>query len=227
MKKQLKQLLRPLIPQSILQKRLDARHKRLFGDADYKTAFKIVHDQNLWLNPESKSGGGSTVEFTQHIRKNLAEWLHANDVKSMVDLPCGDFNWMRLVDFPEGMSYHGIDIVPDLIVENTRKYQSDTVKFSVGDIIEGPVPSAEVYFCRDVFIHFPNDAVEKSIANVRATGAKWLIATTCPTVKEKIDTVFPNSRKQNMALFLGEPDVMLEDFGDGKTDKYMGVWRMN
>jgi hypothetical protein len=29
-----------------------------------------------------------------------------------------------------------------------------------------------------------------------------------------------------MALFLGEPEELLEDFGDGRTDKYMGVWKL-
>jgi hypothetical protein len=227
MSQSLKRAIRSLVPEFILEQRKARRHKKLFGDADYKTAFQIVHDQNLWENPESKSGGGSTVEFTKFIREDFSKWLHDNGVTSMVDLPCGDFNWMRLVDFPAGMTYHGIDIVPDLIAANSQQYQNDHVQFSVGDIIAGPVPAANAYFCRDVFIHFPNDAVEKSIANVRVAGAKWLIATTFPDVKSKVDTVFPNSRKQNMALFLGEPDAMLEDFGDGMTDKFMGVWRLS
>lgn len=144
----------------------------------------------------------------------------------MVDLPCGDYNWMRLTEFPENMYYHGIDIVPDLIQGNKDKYEAPNRQFSLGDIIAGPVPAAQVYFCRDVFIHFPNASVDKSIANVRAAGAKWLIATTFPAVQDKVDTVFPDSRKQNLALFLGEPAEMLEDFGDGMTDKYMGVWKL-
>jgi hypothetical protein len=222
----LRKLVRSLVPDAVLEWRRQRRHAKHFGNADYAETFKIVHDKNLWLNDESVSGGGSTVAFTESIRASLADWLARQNIRSMVDLPCGDFNWMRLVEFPAGMTYTGIDIVPALIEANKAKYETPGRTFELGDIIAGPVPPAEVYFCRDVFIHFPNDAVEKSIANVRAAGAKYLIASTFPDVTEKADTVFPNSRRQNMALFLGEPEELLEDFGDGRTDKYMGVWKL-
>lgn len=222
----LRKTLRALVPQSILEWRRQWRHARHFGDADYAETFRIVHDKNLWQSDESVSGGGSTVAFTASIRASLAEWLARREIRSLVDLPCGDFNWMRLVTFPEGMAYTGIDIVPALIETNTAKYAALGRNFELGDIIAGPVPAAEAYFCRDVFIHFPNDAVEKSIANVRAAGAKYLLASTFPDVTDKVDTVFPNSRRMNMALFLGEPEELLEDFGDGRTDKYIGVWKL-
>ncbi|MEP0189425.1 MAG: class I SAM-dependent methyltransferase [Erythrobacter sp.] len=223
----LRRVIRTLVPNSVMEWRKARRHRKHFGDADYAEAFKIVHDKNLWKDPESLSGGGSTVAFTQSIRQGLSDWLNSNEIKSLVDLPCGDFNWMRLVDFPAGMEYIGIDIVEDLIAANLANHASDRHRFEVGDIIAGPVPKAEVYFCRDVFIHFPNSAVEKSIQNVKAAGAKYLIATTFPDVTEKTDTVFPNSRRQNMALFLGEPEELLDDNDDGRTDKFMGVWKLD
>lgn len=218
--------LRSAIPKPILDWRRKLLNRRSFGSADYGEIFKIVHETNWWRNRESVSGGGSTLAFTESIRAGLAEWLARHEIGSMVDLPCGDFNWMRLVQFPAGMRYTGIDIVPALIEANRAKYEAPGRTFELGDIIAGPVPPAEVYFCRDVFIHFPNDAVEQSIANVRATGARYLIASTFPDVTEKVDTVFPNSRRQNLALFLGEPEELLEDFGDGRTDKFMGVWKL-
>jgi hypothetical protein len=41
--------------------------------------------------------------------------MEAHDVKSLLDIPCGDFHWMRRVNL-QGLSYVGADIVRELIV---------------------------------------------------------------------------------------------------------------
>ena len=134
---------------------------------------------------------------------------------------------MRKIDFPENCRYIGMDIVPDLIEENSNRYTSNQHSFQVGDLINSDLPAAEVYFCRDVFIHFPNEMIDKSIKNIRSTGAKFLIATTFPYVTKLVDTEFPLSRHHNLTLVLGAENELLEDFGNNRTDKYMGVWRLD
>ena len=43
---------------------------------------------------------------------------------SLLDAPCGDFNWMRHVPLG-GVSYTGADVVPELIARNRRDYGRD------------------------------------------------------------------------------------------------------
>jgi hypothetical protein len=42
------------------------------------------------------------------------------EIKSIVDAPYGDFNWMKLLTLAPDVNYTGIDIVPDLIPNNIK-----------------------------------------------------------------------------------------------------------
>lgn len=219
--------LRALVPEPVKAVYRAVQNRRHFGGADYPEIFRIVFERNYWLSDESRSGLGSTVAFTSCLRRELAAWLRGADISSFVDLPCGDFNWMRHVDFPAGTTYFGLDIVEEIVAGNQAAYGSEKWRFEVGDILAPGLPAADAYFCRDLLIHFPNEAVDRAIANVRATGARYLLATTYPAVRRNRDTRFPDSRRQNLALLLGEPEALLPDFGEGVRDKYIGVWRLS
>ena len=79
---------------------------------DLETVFQRIAEINHWGNAESLSGDGSTLEYTYNLRHELAKFLRAFGIESMCDAPCGDFNWMRAVDFPENFAYIGGEIVP-------------------------------------------------------------------------------------------------------------------
>src|SRR5436309_2674519 len=89
---------------------------------DNLTAFTTIYRDNLWDNSESRSGWGSTLAYTASLRRRLSKLLVDMNIKTLLDAPCGDLNWMSHVSFPEGMHYIGADIVPDLITELEAKY---------------------------------------------------------------------------------------------------------
>lgn len=221
----MKETIRSIVPASLLRAYKKWRNIREYEGASYATIFKRIYDQDLWSTPETRSGPGSTVAFTGCIRSQLTTWLAEKKIRFLVDIPCGDFNWMRHVHFPNEMRYLGIDIVEDIVTIN-QVHQSDLVEFRVGDLLVDRLPTADVCFCRDLLIHFPNVAVEKAIENVRASGTRYFVATTYPAIRVNEDTRFPDSRKQNLALYLGAPETMLPDFGAGIHDKFMGVWHL-
>jgi len=47
---------------------------------------------------ESESGPGSSTSFTQGTREYLHDVIERYSVRSIVDVACGDWNWMRHVD---------------------------------------------------------------------------------------------------------------------------------
>ena len=51
--------------------------------------------------------------------------LNQLDAKSMLDIPCGDFHWMKEIELPLD-HYMGADIVKPLIEENQNRYGSET-----------------------------------------------------------------------------------------------------
>src|SRR5215471_3655990 len=54
--------------------------------------FTGIYEQNIWKNSESRSGHGSTLEYTTAVRDALPTIFRDLKITSMVDAPCGDFN---------------------------------------------------------------------------------------------------------------------------------------
>jgi hypothetical protein len=125
------------------------------------------------------SGTGSTLDATKVIVERLPGILKQLDIRSMLDIPCGDFHWMSQIDL-SNINYIGADIVEENIVQNTWKYvhNGQPRSFMVRDITADPLPCVDLIFCRDCLVHFSDEDVWKALKNVVASGSKYLM-TTC------------------------------------------------
>jgi SAM-dependent methyltransferase len=126
--------------------------------------------------PESKSGGGSTLEETEDIRQQIKQLVKDKEIKSVVDAPCGDFNWMKDIVY-SFESYTGCDIVPELIADN-QKYANSIIKFQEFDITQNEIPEADLLIVRDVIGHLSLEDGKKAIANILNSKCKYLLTTT-------------------------------------------------
>lgn len=86
-----------------------------------QVVFTEIHDNQIWKSNESKSGSGSELRNTALLRDQLEIFLKISECKKIVDLPCGDFNWMSKIDL-QGATYIGVDIVEELIKKNREQY---------------------------------------------------------------------------------------------------------
>ena len=60
---------------------------------------------------ESESGPGSSLEFTKLTRVYLQDIVERYSIRSIIDVACGDWNWMRhIMPLPGVQSYTGYDI---------------------------------------------------------------------------------------------------------------------
>lgn len=220
----LKALARRLSPPQAIAIYKAVRYRIEFGRRDHRGVFQKIHDSNLWGSAESVSGGGSTLAATAVLRDELARWLKDNDIKSFVDIPCGDFNWMSRVEFPPGAAYTGLDLVPEIVEKARAEFSGPNRQFQCADILESELVEADVYFCKDMFIHFPNAAIAKAIDRVRPK-ARFILATTFPQTTRNVDIKFGEARRVNMEKLLGPPVEMLKDFDENVSDRFIGVWR--
>lgn len=60
-----------------------------------KMVFTMIYRRGVWRDSESRSGSGSNMRATEAIRAELPRMLEALQIKSLLDVPCGDFNWMK------------------------------------------------------------------------------------------------------------------------------------
>ena len=85
---------------------------------------------------------------------------------------------MRLVDL-RGVTHTGADIVRDQIAQN-QHYATDGIAFRQVNLLEDPLPKADLVFCRDCLVHFSFEDVFRALHNIAASGSDFLLTTTFP-----------------------------------------------
>jgi len=142
-----------------------------------KQEFDSIFRENKWGAKESVSGPGSTLKATRQIARALPRLLRDYRIKTILDIPCGDFNWMRTVNL-DNAKYIGADIVADLIARNRDQYPN--VDFRVLDLAHDSLPKSDLVIVRDCLVHFPFELINTTIENIKRSGAKYLLVTTFP-----------------------------------------------
>lgn len=150
-----------------------------FGQSIYASSmqevFTQVYEQGHWFCEETFSGPGSRLIETSVIRKELPNILKQIEVKILLDVGCGDFNWLKVTELPV-KNYIGVDIVPSLI-QNNKKYENEERKFFCLNAVEDQLPRADAILCRDVLNHLSLQDIKKTIKNFKRSGSRYFIIT--------------------------------------------------
>jgi len=142
-----------------------------------ENVFADIHDNNSWGSRESVSGAGSELANTSQLIRELSLLLRDLRIKTLLDLPCGDFNWMQHVDLA-GIDYHGADIVEALVQRNSERFTGPGKRFSRMNLLADRLPEVDLIICRDCLFHFSNDDVFKALHAFVDSNARWLLTTT-------------------------------------------------
>lgn len=156
---------------------LPAHKHRIVGD-DPEAVFRDIFKFNRWNDAESVSGVGSNSRYTENLRKVLPALLRRRHIHSILDVPCGDFAWMRNVPLDPDMRYVGGDIVPELVERLQQEFASPQRRFERLDIVASPLPQADLLICRDCFIHLSNADVFRALSNFVRSDIGYILATT-------------------------------------------------
>jgi hypothetical protein len=175
----IKEFFKSFFPQWLLDLRntyLKSRYQNAISRKNHNQVFDFIYRKKIWGDKESISGSGSSVAQTSTITKEIPKLLKKYNINSLLDLPCGDFNWMQYVDL-EGIKYIGGDIVGDIIQKNILLFQSPDRTFLQIDIIKDQLPKADLILCRDCFVHLNYELIFKSIDNLKRQNFKYLLTT--------------------------------------------------
>ncbi len=148
--------------------------------------FREIEVNNTWQEKESISGSGSTISQTKQIILEMPKLFCDFKIKSIFDIPCGDFNWFKQIDL-SNLSYLGGDIVKDIIDHNNKRYKKENIRFTSFNIIEDKIDKVDLIFCRDCLVHFSISDIIKAISNVKESDAKYLMTTTFPNEEKNED----------------------------------------
>jgi hypothetical protein len=199
-----------------------------FGSMEGK--FTRIYRTNYWQSEESASGIGSNLKETAAIAKELPKIMKGVGARSLLDIPCGDFNWMKEVDLDID-SYIGIDIVDDLIQRNNQLWANNSRSFLKSDITKDSLPQVDMILCRDCLVHFSYDDISLALKNIKKSASKYLFTTTSPNVDNNKDILTGRWRPINLQKPpFRFPDPIALIFEDSQeindTDKHLGLWKV-
>jgi len=204
-----------------------------FSGLDLAERFRRIHRTNLWGAAGSVSGLGSEDDATAGLRQQLPHLLRALGATSLLDAPCGDGGWISALDI--GLSYTGVDIVPELIddLRGRAKQAGIARNYLLADITRDPLPRADAILCRDCLVHLSFQNIAAALANFARSGSACLVTTTFTELKANIDCEDGDWRALNFELApfnWGPPAQLLvegcTEADGGWADKSLGAWRI-
>ncbi|MGZ0171055.1 MAG: class I SAM-dependent methyltransferase [Planctomycetales bacterium] len=196
------------------------------------TVFETIYLRNAWNGGESVSGTGSDLQQTAAISVELPKVLKELEAQSMLDVPCGDFYWMRHVQLDD-IDYIGADIVDDLVFKN-KSFKNERRSFIKCDLMTSDLPPVDVILCRDCLVHFSNQHVWQTLRNIARSEVKYLVTTTfnLHSNDKSIDTGQWRPLNLQAAPFnLPSPFSLIDEHctqdGGQYPDKMLGVWSVD
>ena len=179
---------------------------------------------------ESKSGQGSTLARTEHIRDKLTSFIKGNNIQNMLDTSCGDWNWMKLIR-DDLCNYTGIDIVKDIVDNHNTTYANEKTQFINTDFLSfiknSPDNKYDLILCRHTLEHLPTEYNLEFISECKRV-CKYLFLTGYNnpnrTNTDSFYDIQSPYRPINLALApysnVLDP-FFVEEFYDGPSDKYI------
>ncbi len=198
-------------------------------NTELKKIFDNIYDQRVWTNEGNGSGSGSEPQNTINTINVLVKIIRDNNIKTMIDIPCGSCKWTRLLleELKKQnikIKYFGFDIADEPIanankeLESLKSYHDIEIKF--GDLTNIIYPKADLLLCRDVLQHLSYDNIFKIINNFSKADIKLFLLGAylyCDNRNINNGEYFPI----NLALnpFNMFPDAIYYDSPDG--NKYL------
>lgn len=169
--RRVKQVVRSAIPATlwhkITLKRVE-RTRRSNLEKSTQQVFTEVYAKNLWGGEtgEFYSGSGSDTHMAEPYIQLIRSFIQENDVRTVVDLGCGDFRIGRhIAEVAE--TYIGIDIVESLIERNRVEFGSQQIAFLCLDVINDELPQGDLCLIRQVLQHLSNQQIKEVLSKIK------------------------------------------------------------
>ena len=199
-----------------------------------QSTFAAIYETNSWGNDESVSGPGSTLARGADFQSDLLALFDAFGIRSLLDAPCGYFNWMQRVVAERQLDYTGVDIVEQLIARNARVHAAAHRRFLCLDMTRSDLPQADVIVSRDGLVHLSFADARAALRNFRRSGSRFLLTTTFINRPRNRDVRTGGWRELNLeaAPFrLAAPLALIDErchhSGGIYRDKRLGLWALD
>ena len=203
--------------------------KRRFFSKSIESTFSNIYLSNYWGSHESVSGEGSTISQTYRIRETLPIILEKYRINTLLDIPCGDFNWLSQIDL-NSFQYIGGDIVYEIIKKNLKIFSGNKRTFKIIDITKDTLPSSDLLLCRDCLVHFSYRNIFKTFQNIKKSEIQYLLTTNFHARNFNRNILTGGWRPINLTKspfnFPKPLEIIIEKNND-YYDKSLALWKIN
>lgn len=191
--------------------------------------FAAIYKNNTWGDALSRSGSGSNLTETEVVRAMLPVIIEELKCQSILDIPCGDFFWMKLVEVD--IHYTGGDIVTDMVRRNHDLYGDTKRKFVKMNIVDGSLAKADLVLCRDCLVHLSFKDIFQALRNVKNSGSVYFLTTTFTGLERNANIITGDWRPINLQkapFSFPQPMKIINEKcpSEGFSDKSLGLWRV-
>jgi len=207
---------------------IKGKQKVMLGD-DPAQRFTTIYETHYWVDDQSRSGGGSNLYATRKIREAIPGLFRKYKVRSVLDVPCGDFFWFKEMKLDLD-SYVGGDIVAPLIASVSEKYTSSTRSFRVMDLTKDVLPDCDLILVRDCLIHLNLEAIFAALRNILRSKARLLLTTHFADTSANVDIEIGSFHPVNLCappFNFPPPMELIDDFATGTVPHQLGLWRID
>jgi len=199
-----------------------------------KKIFTSIYKSNHWVQngnslPQefvSVSGHGSNIGTDQYKQLifNFTNLIEKYQINSILDIPCGDFLWIKEIVKNQDIKYLGIDIVEELINNNNLKFKNKKINFQSFDIINFKSNKEfDLVLIRDLFLHIKNSDIIKIINNLKSMNIKY-VALNSYNNKKNMDVIIGQHRKINLLIEPFNLEKPIYSFKDYENDKFFYIY---
>jgi len=177
---------------------------------------------------ESSSGFGSNKFNTTNTINTLTYIKEKYNIKSLIDLPCGDMNWITtFLESNSDIKYTGFDISKELIERNTKLFNYNFMQKDI--VLENLDLSADLILCRDFLFHLENENIIKIIQKFKNSGSIFLLTSSYINGDNFHTRIQCKGSRFFKIDLLNEPfnlPLPLEKFNEIEIDKKLYLWKL-
>lgn len=133
--------------------------------------FARIYSENEW---GYGSGVGSLPINNVEYMRFLQSFIRSNNVRSILDYGCGDWQFSRFVDW-NGATYIGVDVVAAVVQRNRELFGRENISFEILGSGKALPKDVDLIICKDVFQHLPNGVVAECVQELKSCARFVLI----------------------------------------------------
>lgn len=137
-----------------------------------KEIFSKIYDTHQWGGEGGEdfySGEGTYFKDIQVYIDAVYSFIKENNVKTVCEIGCGDFNVTGALLKRVDVDYTGLDVVPSLIDHLNKNYQTEKIHFLCLDASspKAKIPQVDLCIIRQVLQHLSNKSILKILENTK------------------------------------------------------------